>query len=146
MVPMAEKFSIFVNGGRITLVDEGPKAWKTWISVMNTIAKKTRSKTVTVLFEAPEIIRSLLDAVPSSDIEKKYKISIIEGRATEVPVKIAEKIVESSKGFDIAVRSGEIEMVFIHGGKFEILADLKLIGAVAALLGDMFPRTSIKGL
>lgn len=139
---MAAKIIISVEGGKITVTDKTTKAWRTYISILETLARKLKTKTTTMHFEAPDIVRGLLDAVQKEELEKKYKIIINEGMS-DVPLKSAEQIIESAKGFDIAVRIDAIDLIFFHTGKLEILSDLKLAASILSLLQLMFRSAKV---
>jgi len=139
----AKKPAIIVLGGKITLEDSSPKAWGNHMHIFEVLTKMSKSKTVLLKFEAPDIVRGLLDAVPKGYLEKKYKIRIEEGRV-DVPLKIAREILKLSKGFDIAARFDAIEMIFFHTGRLEILGDLRIIATISAIMQKMFPKARVK--
>lgn len=137
------KSVIMVMGGKVTLEDGSPKAWANYLRIFEVLTKATKSKATVLRFEAPDIRRGLLDAVPEDYLAKKYKLHISEG-STEAPLNIARQILAMAKGFDIAVRFDAIEMIFFHTGKLEILAELRVAAKLAELLKKMFPKARIK--
>lgn len=140
---MPSKMTISVDGGKITLEDEYQHAWQKYLEIFDMLAKKAKAKTATLRFEAPDIKRSLLDAVPAAELEKKIKSTIFEGSAT-VPVKTAHDAIEMAKGFDIAVRIEPVELIFFHTGKLEILTELQLVPAIIDLLKKMFRSAKVE--
>lgn len=140
---MAGKSTIVVMSGKITLNDASTKSWENYINVFDTLAKLTKSKTALLLFEAPDITRGLLDAVPKGDLERKFKIRIEEGR-TEAPLNITQAILKLAKGFDIVVRVDAIDLIFFHTGKLEVLAELQAVVKISELLHKMFPKAAVK--
>ena len=142
---MPDKIAISVEGGKVTFEDDSPKAWQHYLKIFDVLAGKTKAKTAVVHFEAPDIARGLLDAVPKEELEKKLKAAIIDGSAT-VSVKVAREVVETAKGFDIAVRIEPIELIFFHTGKLEILADMQIAvaAAIVDILRKMFRNARVK--
>jgi hypothetical protein len=138
-----KKSAILIVGGKITLEDKSSKAWENYLHIFEVLTKGAKTKTITVLFESPDIVRGLLDAVPRDYLEKKYKVTILEGRV-DVPLKLAREMLALAKGFDIAVRFDAIDMIFFHTGKLEVLSELQVTTRISALLQKMFPKIRVK--
>lgn len=141
---MAEKkSSIISTGGKVIFEDTSSKAWNNFLEIFDVIVQKTHAKTVLVRFEAPDVKRGLLDAVPEEVMEKKFKINILEHMA-DVPIKAAREILGMARGFDIAARIEGIDMIFLHNGHLEILSDLQLAATISAMLQKMFRGARVK--